>query len=173
MSYNRCTDTHKFENKYLPSVYKTQVNFRSHFSGKKVRLIVREIRYFEFHCVLQQLTYPFTTPWWFSATYVPCTHTKFNLNSNYSFVIFCCLCSFIDCAQVSEPVCPSIPFNPHTGPNGSCLKLLIKNTDSYSCLKAVSSICNLMTQDNVITNNSMWKNVAWHWWRTQMFCFAF
>ena len=35
MSYNRCKDTHKFENKYLPSVYKTQVDFRSHFSGKK------------------------------------------------------------------------------------------------------------------------------------------
>ena len=36
-------------NKYLPSAYKTQVDFRSHFSGKKVRLIVREIRYLEFH----------------------------------------------------------------------------------------------------------------------------
>ena len=45
MSYNRCEDTHKFGNKYLPSVYKTQVDFRSHFSGKKVRLIIREIRY--------------------------------------------------------------------------------------------------------------------------------
>ena len=46
MSYNRCKDTHKFGNKYLPLAYKTQVDFRSHFSGKKVRLIVREIRYF-------------------------------------------------------------------------------------------------------------------------------
>ena len=45
MSYNRCKDTHKFGNKYLPSAYKTQVDFRSHFSGKTVRLIVREIRY--------------------------------------------------------------------------------------------------------------------------------
>ena len=45
MSYNRCKDTHKFGNKYLPSAYKTQVDFRSHFSGKKVRLVVREIRY--------------------------------------------------------------------------------------------------------------------------------
>ena len=45
MSYNRCKDIHKFGNKYLPSAYKTQVDFRSHFSGKKVRLIVREIRY--------------------------------------------------------------------------------------------------------------------------------
>ena len=45
MSYNRCKDTHKFGNKYLPSAYKTQVDFRSHFSGKKVRLIVREVRY--------------------------------------------------------------------------------------------------------------------------------
>ena len=35
MSYNRCKDTHKFVNKYLPSVHKTQVDFRSHFSGKK------------------------------------------------------------------------------------------------------------------------------------------
>ena len=46
MSYNRCKDIRKFGNKYLPSAYKTQVDFRSHFSGKKVRLIVREIRYF-------------------------------------------------------------------------------------------------------------------------------
>ena len=45
MSFNRCKDIHKFENKYLPSVYKTQVEFKSHFSGKKVRLMVREIRY--------------------------------------------------------------------------------------------------------------------------------
>ena len=45
MSYNRCKDTHKIGNKYLPSAYKTQVDFRSHFSGKEVRLIVREIRY--------------------------------------------------------------------------------------------------------------------------------
>ena len=45
MSYNRCKDIHKFGNKYLPSVYKMQVDFRLHFSGKKVRLIVREIRY--------------------------------------------------------------------------------------------------------------------------------
>ena len=35
MSYNRCKDTHKFGNKYLPSAYKTRVEFRSHFSGKK------------------------------------------------------------------------------------------------------------------------------------------
>ena len=45
VSYNRCKDINKFGNKYLPSAYKTQVDFRSHFSGKKVRLIVREIRY--------------------------------------------------------------------------------------------------------------------------------
>ena len=45
MSYNRCKDTHKFGNKYLPSTYKTQIDFRSHFSGKKVRLMVREIWY--------------------------------------------------------------------------------------------------------------------------------
>ena len=45
MSYNRCKDIHKFGNKYVPSAYKTQVDFRSHFSGKKVCLIVREIRY--------------------------------------------------------------------------------------------------------------------------------
>ena len=45
MSYNRCKDIHKFGNKYLPLAYKTQVDFRSHFSGKKVRLMVREIRY--------------------------------------------------------------------------------------------------------------------------------
>ena len=45
MSYNRCKDTHKFGNKYLPSAYKMQVDFRSHFSGEKVRLIVREIQY--------------------------------------------------------------------------------------------------------------------------------
>ena len=35
MSFNRCKDIHKFGNKYLPSAYKTQVEFRSHFSGKK------------------------------------------------------------------------------------------------------------------------------------------
>ena len=35
MSYNRCKDIHKFGNKYLPLAYKTQVEFRSHFSGKK------------------------------------------------------------------------------------------------------------------------------------------
>ena len=40
VSYNRCKDIHKFGNKYLPSAYKTQVDFRSHFSGKKVCLIV-------------------------------------------------------------------------------------------------------------------------------------
>ena len=34
MSYNRCKDIHKFGNKYLPSAYKAQVEFRSHFSGK-------------------------------------------------------------------------------------------------------------------------------------------
>ena len=45
MSYNRCKDIHKFGNKYLPSAYKMQVDFRSHFSGGKVHLIVREIRY--------------------------------------------------------------------------------------------------------------------------------
>ena len=49
MSYNRCKDTHKFGNKYLPSAYNSQVDFRSHFSGKKVHLIVREIRYLNFH----------------------------------------------------------------------------------------------------------------------------
>ena len=55
MSYNRCKDIHKFGNKYLPSAYKTQVEFRSHFSGKsasygvgeKVHLMVREIRYIQ------------------------------------------------------------------------------------------------------------------------------
>ena len=31
--------------RYLPSAYNTQVEFRSHFSGKKVRLMVREIWY--------------------------------------------------------------------------------------------------------------------------------
>ena len=41
--YNRCKDIHKFGNKYVLSPYKTQVEFRSHFSGKKVRLMVREI----------------------------------------------------------------------------------------------------------------------------------
>ena len=45
MSYNRCKDIHKFGNEYLPSAYKTQVEFRSHFSEKKVRLMVQEIRY--------------------------------------------------------------------------------------------------------------------------------
>ena len=45
MLYNRCKDTHKFGNKYLPSVHKMHVDFRSHFSGKKVCLIAREIRY--------------------------------------------------------------------------------------------------------------------------------
>jgi hypothetical protein len=45
MLYNRCTGIYKFGNKYLPSAYKTQFEFRSHFSGGKVRLIGREIRY--------------------------------------------------------------------------------------------------------------------------------
>ena len=45
MSFNRCKDIHKFGNKYLPLADKKQVEFRSHFSGKKVRLTVREIRY--------------------------------------------------------------------------------------------------------------------------------
>ena len=68
MSYNRCKDIHKLEINtyprgirhrsnlgdifrekvrlmvrdiwYLPSAYKMQVEFRSHFSGKKVRLMV-------------------------------------------------------------------------------------------------------------------------------------
>ena len=44
MSYNRCKDIHKFRNKYLPSAYKTQVEFRSHFAGK-VRLMVQDIQY--------------------------------------------------------------------------------------------------------------------------------
>jgi len=30
---------------YLPSVHKMQVEFRSHFTGKKVQLMGREIRY--------------------------------------------------------------------------------------------------------------------------------
>ena len=34
MPYNRCKDIRKFGNKYLPLAYKTQVEFRSHFSGK-------------------------------------------------------------------------------------------------------------------------------------------
>jgi hypothetical protein len=41
---NRCTGIYKFGNKYLPSAYKTQFKFKSHFSGEKVRLIGREIR---------------------------------------------------------------------------------------------------------------------------------
>ena len=36
MLYNRCKDIHKFENKYLPLAYKTQVEFRSHFREKCV-----------------------------------------------------------------------------------------------------------------------------------------
>ena len=47
MSYNRNKDINKFGNKYLASAYKMQVEFRSLFSGKKVRLMVREIRYFQ------------------------------------------------------------------------------------------------------------------------------
>ena len=45
MSYNRCENIHKFGNRYLPSAYKKQVEFRSHFSGKNVHLMVQEIRY--------------------------------------------------------------------------------------------------------------------------------
>ena len=45
MLYNRCTGIYKFGNKYLPSAHKTQVEFRSHFSGKKVHLMGWEIRY--------------------------------------------------------------------------------------------------------------------------------
>ena len=53
MSFNRCKDTHKFGNKYLPLAYKMQVDFRSHFLGKKVHLIVREIRSFLFNKLLR------------------------------------------------------------------------------------------------------------------------
>jgi hypothetical protein len=48
---NRCTGIYKFGNKYLPSACKTQFEFRSHFFGKKVRLIGREIRYIEIHYI--------------------------------------------------------------------------------------------------------------------------
>jgi hypothetical protein len=41
---NRYTGIYKFGNKNIPSAYKTQFEFRSHFSGKKVRLIGWEIR---------------------------------------------------------------------------------------------------------------------------------
>jgi hypothetical protein len=44
---NRCTGIYKFGNKYLPSVYKMQFEFRSHFSGEKVCLIGWEIQYME------------------------------------------------------------------------------------------------------------------------------
>ena len=44
MSYNRCKDIRKFGNKYLPSAYKTQVEFGSHFR-EKVCLMVRETWY--------------------------------------------------------------------------------------------------------------------------------
>ena len=33
---NQCKDIHKFGNKCLPSAYKTQVEFMSHFLGKKI-----------------------------------------------------------------------------------------------------------------------------------------
>jgi hypothetical protein len=33
---NRCTVIYKFGNKYLPSAYKTQFEFRSYFTGEKV-----------------------------------------------------------------------------------------------------------------------------------------
>jgi hypothetical protein len=39
-----CTGIYKFGNKYLPSTYKTQFEFKSHFSGKKVCLMGREIQ---------------------------------------------------------------------------------------------------------------------------------
>jgi hypothetical protein len=42
---NRCTGIYKFGNKYLPSAYKMQFEFRPHFSGGKVRFIGREIWY--------------------------------------------------------------------------------------------------------------------------------
>jgi len=48
-------------------VHKTQVEFKSHFSGKKVRLMGREIWYFTFTAGLWQLdvsskVYSWTTP---------------------------------------------------------------------------------------------------------------
>ena len=46
MSYNRCKDIYKFGNKYLPSAYKTQVEFRSHFWGKKC--VLRSEKYGKF-----------------------------------------------------------------------------------------------------------------------------
>jgi hypothetical protein len=45
MRHYRCTGIYKFRKKYLPSAHKTQFEFRSYFSGGKVRLIRREIRY--------------------------------------------------------------------------------------------------------------------------------
>jgi hypothetical protein len=43
---NRCTGIYKFGNKYFPLAYKMQFEFRSHYSGGKVRLVDREIWYF-------------------------------------------------------------------------------------------------------------------------------
>jgi len=43
--YNRCMGIYKFGNDTYPWRIKTQVEFRSHFSGKKVCLMGREIRY--------------------------------------------------------------------------------------------------------------------------------
>ena len=53
MLYNRCKGIHKFGNKYLTSAYKMQVEFRSHFSEKKVHLMVREIRYLTEMCFVK------------------------------------------------------------------------------------------------------------------------
>jgi len=44
MLYNRCTGIHKFGNNTYPRRIRRMSNL-GHFSGKKVRLIGREIRY--------------------------------------------------------------------------------------------------------------------------------
>ena len=58
MSYNRCKNIHTFGNKYLPSAYKTQVEFRSHFSGKKKCVLWSE-KYgnYDFNSALMLLVY--------------------------------------------------------------------------------------------------------------------
>ena len=39
---------------YLPSAHKTQVEFRSHFSGKKVRLMGREIQHIYIYIYIER-----------------------------------------------------------------------------------------------------------------------
>ena len=76
MLYNRCTGIYKFGNNYLPLAHKTQVEFRSHFSGKKCVLWAGKYGTYS----MEQ-----SPPWeaiWFSAS-IEIPHILWNPNVHY------------------------------------------------------------------------------------------